>query len=164
MRTENNEFWKLFRPAACSIGLKGADQEEVFADLVGNLVKAKLLEAALVDRAVQALLDRERLASTGVGRNVAIPHVMLKGIEQAVVSLSVHREGVPWKALDGEPAHLFFTVLRPEQAGDQHDPDRHLEMMRWISSLGRDDDFRRFAMNVPNRTELVALLKEMSAV
>ncbi len=164
MRTETNEYWKLFKPAACSIDLKGSTYEEVFAEVVGNLVKAKLLDGALKDAAVRALLERERLASTGVGRNVAIPHVMLKGIDQALVSLSVHREGVEWKAVDGDTVNLFFTVLRPERAGDQHDPDRHLDMMRWISNLGRDEDFRRFAMNVPNRTELVALLKEKSAV
>jgi mannitol/fructose-specific phosphotransferase system IIA component (Ntr-type) len=45
-----------------------------------------------------------------------------------------------------------------------HDPDRHLEMMRWIARLGRDGDFRRFAVRVKTKTELVDLLKEMSAV
>jgi len=60
--------------------------------------------------------------------------------------------------------HILFTVLRPDRPGDRHDPERHLSMMRWISKLGREADFRRFAMTVPNRTELVALLKEMSQV
>jgi mannitol/fructose-specific phosphotransferase system IIA component (Ntr-type) len=37
-------------------------------------------------------------------------------------------------------------------------------MMRWISRLSRDADFRRFALNVRTKTELVDLLKEKSAV
>lgn len=162
MQTETKEFWKLFKAGACSIDVKANEQEAIFEELVGNLVKAKLLPEELRKKAVRTLVDREKLASTGVGMNVAIPHVVLEGIDKAIVSLSIHHGGVQWSALDGEPVHLFFTVLRPDGAGDQHDPDRHLGMMKWISGLGRDGDFRRFAMNCPNRTELVALLREKS--
>ena len=164
MQAEAKDYWKLFRASACSIKLKGTSQEEVFSELISNLVKGKVLGPALTEAAIAALLERERLASTGIGRNVAIPHVKLPGIEEAVVSLSIHPAGVEWQALDGDRVHILFTVLRPEKPGDRHDPDRHLGMMRWISSLGREADFRRFAMAVANRTELVALLKEMSGV
>ncbi|MEW6074569.1 MAG: PTS sugar transporter subunit IIA [Planctomycetota bacterium] len=164
MESEAKDYWKLFKPAACSIRLKGATQAEVFDELVENLVKGKALDSALREAARAALLQREAIASTGIGQNVAIPHVKIIGLEEAVVSLSIHPTGVDWHSLDGEPVRILFTVLRPERAGDRHDPDRHLEMMRWISSLGREADFRRFAMGVTNRTELVALLREMSQV
>jgi mannitol/fructose-specific phosphotransferase system IIA component (Ntr-type) len=111
---------------------------------------------------VKTLLEREELASTGVGQNVAIPHVKLEGLDEAVASLSVHNEGVEWAAVDGEPVQVLFTVLRPEHAGESHDPDRHLEMMRWVASLSRNGDFRNFAIQARTRTELVDLLKEMS--
>ena len=148
----------------CSIALKGTGQEEIFQEIVGNLVKAKLLEESQGESAMKALIEREAIASTGVGQNVAIPHVKVKGLDEAVVSLSLHHEGVEWNSLDGENVHIFFAVLRPDRAGVGFDPERHLEMMRWISSLGRVADFRRFALGVTNRTELVDLLKEMSAV
>ena len=163
MQTQTKEFWKLFKPVACSVDLKAQAQREIFDELVSNLVTGHVLPKEMSEPAVDALIEREKLASTGVGMTVAIPHVMLKGIDRAAVSLSVHRRGTNWRALDGEDVHLFFTVLRPEKPGEHHDPDRHLSMMRWISQLSRDGDFRRFAMDVKNRTELVALLKEMSA-
>jgi len=163
-RTETNEFWKLFRPSACSLDLQGHDPSEVFEEILGNMVKAKVLAGEWRADALDALLQRERTASTGVGRKVAIPHVQLTGLESACVSISLHRSGVEWNALDGEPAQIFFTVLRPEKAGSKHDPARHLLMMRWIAQLGRDDDFRRFALGVKTRSALVDLLKEKSAV
>jgi len=163
MQTKPKDFWKLFRPSACSLKLGGNSQEEIFDELLEILVKAKVLSADLADPAKRALTDREQLASTGVGQNVAIPHVKLKGLEQAVFGLSVHQRGVDWHALDGEPVTIFFTVLRPEKPGPYHDPDRHRELMGWIASLAREPDFRRFAMHVSNRTELVDLVKEMSA-
>jgi mannitol/fructose-specific phosphotransferase system IIA component (Ntr-type) len=164
MGNETKEFWKLFRPSACTLDLKGQEPGEVFEEILENMVKAKALDEGLRGNALSALLQRERTASTGVGRNVAIPHVQIVGLESASVSVSLHKTGVGWNALDGDPAQIFFTVLRPEKAGTKHDPARHLVLMRWISQLGRDDDFRRFALAVKTRSELVDLLKEKSAV
>jgi mannitol/fructose-specific phosphotransferase system IIA component (Ntr-type) len=160
MPTDTTDFWKLFKAKNCSIALKAPDQEGAFAELVDNLVSGGGLPKELRDLAVKALVDREQLASTGLGVNVAIPHVKLKGLEQAAVSLSIHKEGLEWKALDGELVHLFFTVLRPDRAGDLHDPERHLGMMKWVARLARDADFRRFAINASTKKELVDLLKE----
>jgi len=95
---------------------------------------------------------------------VSIPHVKLVGIDRALCALAIHREGVSWAAVDGAPVHILFTVLRPEKGGVDHDPERHLELMRWISKLARDPDFRRFALKARTKTELIDLLKEMSAV
>ena len=162
MQTQAKAYWKLFKPSACSISLRGTTPEGIFEELVTNLVRGKLLTEEQREPALKAFLEREEVASTGVGRNVAIPHVKLPGIDQVVVSLSLHQEGVEWKSLDGEPVRIFFAVLRPDRPNERFDPDRHLDMMRWISQLGRKADFRRFALGVSNRTELVDLLKEMS--
>lgn len=156
------EPWKLFRPTACSVELVGASREEVFGELVENFVKAKCLAAAQQRAALKALLEREAMASTGVGQKVAIPHVKLPGLEEALFSLSLHRTGIDWAAIDGQPVTIFFTVLRPEKASARHDPERHLEMMRWISQLARDADFRRFAQAVESKKALVDLLREKS--
>jgi mannitol/fructose-specific phosphotransferase system IIA component (Ntr-type) len=155
-------FWKQFRPKACSIAIKASAKEDVLKEIVANLVSGGVLDASFAAAAEEALLEREQLASTGVGQNVAIPHVKIPGLEEAVASLSVHQDGVEWAAVDGDPVHVLFTVLRPEQAGTLHDPERHLEMMKWIASLSRNGDFRRFSLQTKTKTELVDLLKEMS--
>lgn len=156
------DYWKLFKPAACSVELAGATREEVFAELIENFVKAKCLAAGMEKAALKALLEREAMASTGVGQRVAIPHVKLPGLEEAIFSLSLHARGLDWGAIDGQPVSIFFTVLRPEKAGARHQPEKHLDMMRWISQLGRDADFRRFALAVTTKKALVDLLREMS--
>lgn len=162
MPTKTNPFWKLFKAKCCSIALKTTTKEDTFKELVGILAKSGELPKELEESAFNALVERDELASTGLGMGVAIPHVKLKGLEQAVVSLAVHKEGLDWNAIDGESVHLLFTVLRPERAGDLHDPERHLEMMRWIARLSRAEDFRRFAKNASTKKELVDLLKEMA--
>jgi mannitol/fructose-specific phosphotransferase system IIA component (Ntr-type) len=162
MPIEAKEYWRLFKPAACSLRLAGANREQVFAEIVENLVKAKCLESRLRAGAQRALLERESLASTGIGQGVAIPHVKLVGLEEAVFSLSLVPAGLDWAALDGQSVSILFTVLRPERASARYDPERHLDMMRWVSQLGRDPDFRRFALGVTTKKDLVELLREMS--
>lgn len=157
-------FWKQFRAKACSVSLAGATKDDVLRELVTNLVEGGALEAGLSDKAFIALVEREKMATTGVGQNVAIPHVRVPGLAQAVAALSLHRAGLEWGSVDGDPVHLVFTVLRPDRAGEHHDPEQHLELMRWIARLSRSSDFRSFALQARTRTELVDLLKEMSAV
>ena len=157
-------WWKQFKPKACSIKLKAGTKPDALGEIVENLVKGGSLGPELADAALKALLDREQLASTGVGTGVAIPHVKLEGIEGAVCSLSIHSEGLEWAAVDGAPVHILFMVLRPAKPGPKHDPEQHLEMMRWIAKLAREGDFRAFARRVSRKAELVGLLKEMSSV
>jgi len=157
-------WYKQFKPKACSIGLKATSKEEAIREVILNLVKAGLLDDSLQEAATTALLEREELASTGVGMNVAIPHVKLAGIDKAVCTLSIHKEGLEWAAVDGEPVFIVFTVLRPMEATDEYDPDQHIEMMRWIAKLARESDFRSFVRQAGKKSELIDLLKEMSAV
>ncbi|MBC8451329.1 MAG: PTS sugar transporter subunit IIA [Planctomycetes bacterium] len=160
MATRSADFWKLFDPKGCSVRLKSKTKEETLLELVENFVSGGLLTDAASKKAKVALEERERAASTGIGRGVAIPHVKVAGLDQAVMSLSVHRDGLDWDALDREPVQIIFTVLRPERAGDLHDPERHIEMMRWVARLAQDSDFRSFALGVRNKRELVGLLRE----
>jgi len=157
-------FWKSFKPKSCSVRLQALSKEEALSEVVDNLIAGEALPARFKTQALEALLAREKLGSTGVGMGVAIPHVKLKGIERAACSLSVHAGGLEWQALDGGQVHILCTVLRPEGPGESHDPERHLEMMQWIARLAREPDFRRFALKVKTKTELVDLLREMSAV
>jgi len=164
MSTRPADYWKLFDPKGCSVRMKGTNKEEIIAELVGNFVSGGLLDEAQGKRAMGALEDREKAASTGIGRGVAIPHVKVAGLKQAVMSVSIHREGLDWDALDREHVQIIITVLRPEAAGDLHDPERHIEMMRWVARLAHDHDFRSFALGVKNKRELMSLLKEKAAL
>lgn len=156
------DWYKKFKSKACILKLKADTKAAALDEVVDQLLSAKLLDPSLEEAARKTLHDREELASTGVGMNVAIPHVKLEGIDEAICSLSVSQEGIEWRAVDGEPVHILFTVLRPGGATDSHDPEQHLEMMRWIARLARDNDFRGFALQARTKAELVGLLKEKS--
>jgi len=154
---------KRFKTKGCILRLSALDKGSALREVVQNLVRAELLAEDLAPDAIATLLGREETASTGVGMNVAIPHVRLPGLSEAVLSLALSPSGIEWSAVDGEPVKILFVVLRPGEATDLHDPEDHLEMMRWIARLARDPDFRAFALEAKTRSALLALLAEMKA-
>lgn len=67
-----------------------------------------------------AVMERERLGSTGVGEGVAIPHARIDGIEAPIGGFVRLREGVEFEAIDDRPCDLIFMLLAPENSGADH--------------------------------------------
>ena len=164
MPTGSPTYYKHFDPKVCNVRLKGMTKEEVLPELIENFAGGKALDEGQAKDAMAAIEERERGASTGIGRGVAIIHVQVAGIEAPQLSLAIHKEGLDWNALDCEPVNIIFVVLRPERPGPDYDPELHIEVMRWVARLAQDTDFRNFAIGVKNKKELASLLREKGAL
>ena len=88
---------------------------------------------------VKAILKREELGSTGIGRGVAVPHTKHPSVDHLVGTVAVSRLGVDFASLDGEVVHLFFLLVSPPDR-----PGDHLRALENISRQLRDDTFCRF--------------------
>lgn len=82
-----------------------------------------------------ALLQRERLGSTGLGRGIAVPHVKFKSLTQIVCIFARVDAPIDFEASDGEPVDLIFLLLAPEHASGDH-----LKALARISRLLREPD------------------------
>jgi nitrogen PTS system EIIA component len=80
-----------------------------------------------------ALLQRERLSSTSLGRGVAIPHIKIAGLKGITCIFARLEKPVSFESHDGEPVDLLFFLLAPEHAGGDH-----LKALARISRLIRD--------------------------
>ncbi|MGL4395956.1 MAG: PTS sugar transporter subunit IIA [Hyphomicrobium sp.] len=80
-----------------------------------------------------ALIQRERLSSTGLGRGIAIPHVKLAGIDRIICFFAKLAKPIPFESHDGEPVDIIFFLLAPADAGADH-----LKALARISRLVRD--------------------------
>ncbi len=67
-----------------------------------------------------AILEREKLLSTGFGLGLAIPHAKLKSIRDFVVGLGIHREGVNFDSLDEKPVHVLVMILGPDSQQEDY--------------------------------------------
>ncbi len=103
-----------------------------------------------------ALVEREQRGSTGIGNGVAIPHVKAKEVKKMSLVLARSREGLDYDAIDGRPVHSVFLILAPLAQAEAH-----LQALRWISSIARNADFRRFVLNADSDEAIRELLVEM---
>jgi Kef-type K+ transport system membrane component KefB/mannitol/fructose-specific phosphotransferase system IIA component (Ntr-type) len=105
----------LLRRGAFVSELRGATP----ADAIGELVRA--LGSLLAGRkrdVREAVLDREVMAPTGLGDEVAIPHAAIEGLERPLLALGRSPQGIDFDALDGRPARVVFLLLIPPKAYD----------------------------------------------
>ncbi len=108
---------------------------------------------ASADAIARVLGEREALASTGVGDGVAIPHGRLPGLDHFVAALAIRREGVPFDAIDGRPASIFFAVVGPERASGEH-----LKCLARIGRVLRDDDVRSRLLEAERPADALAIV------
>ena len=67
-----------------------------------------------------ALINREKLGSTGLGKGVAIPHGRIASLERPVCAFVRLATPVDFDATDGQPVDLIFTLLVPEDSTEEH--------------------------------------------
>ena len=72
------------------------------------------------DSIFDAIMEREQLLSTGFGLGLAIPHAKLNIIDDFIVGLAIHRDGVPFDSLDDQPVHILVMILGPDQKQDEY--------------------------------------------
>ena len=90
-----------------------------------------------VQAVMRVLEDRERLASTGAGSGVAIPHGRLGSLSEMRAVLVIIPRGVDFDAIDGDPVTLAVAILGPL---DQ--PSAHLKALARVSRTVRDEGVR----------------------
>ncbi len=145
----------LCEEAVC-MSLQAAGRDEVIGELLSRLVEMGRLSPEQLEPAMKAIVRREALGSTAIGRGVAVPHARVKGLDQIVIAVGLTKEGVEFNALDGEPVHAVFLV-----AGSEEAPDEYLAVMQKIGGLMQDSDFRRFLLRARTPGEVLELIQEM---
>lgn len=135
--------------------LAAEDKEGVIREMVQSLQAAGGIETGEFESIVKAILKREELGSTGIGRGVAVPHTKHPSVDKLVGTVAVSREGVDFDSLDGEKVHLFFLLISPPDR-----PGDHLRALENISRQLRDDTFCRFLKQSKNNEDILQLLDE----
>jgi len=149
------KFSDFMNVKAIRAELAADDKEGIVAELVGALVEADAIQDTERDNIVKAIMKREELGSTGIGRGIAVPHTKHPSVDQLVGTVGVSVEGVDFNSLDGEKVQLLFLLVSPPDR-----PGDHLRALENISRQLRDDTFCRFLKQARNADDIQQLLEE----
>jgi PTS system fructose-specific IIA component/PTS system nitrogen regulatory IIA component len=145
------------KEAVCT-KLEAADRDAAIRALLERLVAGKAIAEDAVEPAMAALLKREQLGSTAIGKGVAVPHARMESLDGIVVGVGYCGSGIEFNALDGGPVSHVFLVL-----GSDDSKEDYVAVMQRISKLVQNDDFLRFAEDAGDADSLIALIDEMDS-
>lgn len=129
-------------------------QANVVLDLQASSKKRLFEQAGLLfenqhgvarSQVFDSLFAREKLGSTGLGQGVAIPHGRIKGLKEALCAFVRLAQPVPFDAPDGNPVHLVFVLLVPEQA-----TEKHLQILSELAQMLSDKALREALSGAPD--------------
>ncbi len=135
------------------LDIKAKDKKSAIKEMIKLLVSSGKIKNA--DSAYQAVYDREKIGSTGIGQNVAIPHGKTNELKSIVGALAVSKKGIEFQSLDGEPVHLVFMLLGPEDISGEH-----LKALARVARLFKDKFFRDALRNAETPDRIIEIIKK----
>ncbi len=114
------ELADAFDPSACSIDLSARNKDDALHRLAELATRSDVLSGVDEQTIYQALSDRERQGSTGFGKEVALPHARIPGMDRFMVYFGVFRAGVAFDSLDRKKVKVVFVILGPAEQVQHH--------------------------------------------
>jgi nitrogen PTS system EIIA component len=133
---------------------KVKNKKQAISDLTQRMAAALKLDARALAEAVH---ERERLGSTGIGEGVAIPHARMEGVGRAVASVLVLEEPIGFDAIDGNPCDIIVLLLAPVSASAEH-----LRALAKLSRALRQPETRQAVRAARNSSQLALALNGRS--
>ena len=132
----------------------GRVKEAVIREMVGSLNATGHLREADTEDIVKHVLKREQLGTTGIGRNIAIPHSRHQSVDRLIATLAVAKDGLPFESLDGEPVYVFVLLVSPSDR-----PGDHLRALEAVVRTMRNEDFVKQLRACTTKEEIWHLLE-----
>ncbi len=135
--------------------LQARDRDGAIAEIVSSLDKAGKLGKDKCKEITRAVIKREKEASTGMGKGVAVPHVKHKLVKDVIAAIGLSSAGIDFSALDKQPVYSVVLLISPAD-----EPDKHLQAMENVFRHLQQEKFRKFLRQCRSAEQIEDLLRE----
>lgn len=135
--------------------LQVSTKEQAIREMVGSLKAAGRIRPEDEDPIVAAIMTREELGSTGIGRGVAVPHTKHPCVDSLIATVGLCHDGLDFQSLDGGDVYIIFLLVSPPDR-----PGDHLRGLETITRHLKRDDFCRFLRQSKSNAQVMDLLRE----
>ena len=151
---DNMILTQILQPNCVKVPVENKEKEAAITELVDLLDTNGLL----LDRevALDAVLTRERIRSTGTGAGIAIPHGKCEAVKELVMAIGITKEPIEFDSVDEKPVTILFLLVSPT---NQTGP--HIQALAGISRLMLNEEFKQKLEQVTSAEEVYRLLEEI---
>lgn len=128
------------------------DKKSCLEDMVEFLYKNDVIVS--VDDFFKAIMERENLMTTGIGRNVAIPHARSNLVKEIHIAVYVLDNELEFDSVDGEDVKVIFMIAVPEDKKEEY-----MKVLSGISNFLRVDENREKLFNAKTKDDIYEMLK-----
>ena len=136
-----------------STKIEGHDKETVLNNMIELVSKSPKITDR--EKVRNAIFNREKIMSTGVGKGFAIPHGKTDGIMDMVAAFGITENDINFDSLDNEPVKFIFLLV-----GKENLVGPHLKLLSRISRLLNKDEFRTKLMTATTPQEIKDLFEQ----
>lgn len=133
--------------------LNSIDKESAINELIDLFKNDSRVDD--IEKVRQAILDREKIMSTGVGKGFAIPHGKTDSVKEIIAAFGRKKDGIEYDALDGNPVNLIFLLV-----GRDTMISAHIKLLSRVSRMMNKDDFRLRLLNAETSEEIMNVFLE----
>lgn len=133
--------------------LNSTDKESAINELIDLFKNDPRVDD--IEKVRQAVLDREKIMSTGVGKGFAIPHGKTDSVKEIIAAFGRKKDGIEYDALDGNPVNLIFLLV-----GRDTMISAHIKLLSRVSRMMNKDDFRLRLLNAETSEEIMNVFLE----
>lgn len=131
---------------------EASDRNDVITKLIDHLQESAPIEYP--EKFLEAVLKREEIASTGIGKGIAIPHAKLPFYDDFFISVGLLEKGVEWGALDGIPVQLIFLIGGPDDR-----QSHYLKLLSQLTLYLRDEETRKKLLTLTAPEQMIQIFK-----
>ena len=129
------------------VDLKSTDKDGALRELVELMAKSPLVTDR--EEFLRAIIEREKIISTGVGIGVALPHVKIPSVKDFVIAIGRSHKGIEFQALDEKPVHIIVMI----GASDKQSGEFLKVLAKFVLKL-KEKEFRRELMLARDAEEI----------
>lgn len=132
--------------------MKSTDKESAIKELVYLFQEDPRVKD--VDAVFQAVMEREKIMSTGVGKNFAIPHAKTNAVNEIIAAFGKLEQPIDFQSLDDQPVKLIFLLV-----GKENLVGPHIKLLSRLSRMMNMDEFRENLTNSSTAEEIYSLFE-----
>ena len=136
-----------------NISLTGNNRDECIKELIDKLATARNIKS--VDSIFDAVLEREKIMTTGVGNGIAIPHCKHTDSPEFAVCLGIQPKGIDFQSIDKKNVNIIFLLVGPE-----NNPGLHIKLLSRISRLMSNEELRQQLLECKSDKEAFDLIHD----
>lgn len=129
------------------------------AEALQSLIDRLFQQGQLKDKEafLGAILQREKIVSTGIGIGIAIPHAKLEGYENFFIAIGIQKgNGIEWNSLDDLPVRLIFMIGGPENRQTEY-----LNILSMITGAIKDEERRKSLLKAEKPSDVIAVFQDI---